>query len=102
MSMSAVIGAVLVFFGTGLQALLNLRELGRVKDAEVFRIIDKWKQEVPWFRLRRRLAQLEQVRALLRENPMEAGAYWRVNFSLWGWTLMCLGSAFGILAAWGL
>lgn len=95
-----MLGALIAALGTGIQALLAVRELGEQRDLSRPAIaVRELRDEFSWWRhpVKRR-RQLKLIRELLRESPKEALAYRRMELHLKAWSLMFVGALCAVVA----
>lgn len=93
--------ASLALAGTLLQYRDAVGALNREKpqEAAVFRVVDDWKHEVPWWRVVSWWHHRKSVRQVLSESPSEAIVYRRLFSVIVSWALLTGAASLGFLSA---
>lgn len=96
----ALVSAVFVSAGTGLQAVTALRDLRAKRETLLAGLaVQDLHEEFAWWRNPiKRVRQEWLIRTLKRESPDEAAAYLHLRQVLWGWSLMLTGSVAALVS----
>lgn len=92
--------ACLVMIATVLQYRDAVEAINRERphEATVFRVVDDWRHEVPWWRIFAWWRHRKSVRQVLAESPEEAAVYRRLFSLVLSWTLLTAAAGLGLLS----